>query len=209
MSGVTCREADIRDLPSIGTLHARAFHPTREWHRRVFPSEMSSWWEARHRLNIEDPDCQLLVLAEAAGPSEETIVGLLSMRRYRAGETGAGRWTSFAAPERLLPPTEREAYDEMVRVMVESREAFMMDRPHFGIDHLAVDAATQGRGLGRTLMDRACALADREGLDVFVEANEFAESFYHRFGFVTTKTLPMPGGMAECILIRRAGGTVE
>jgi hypothetical protein len=34
-------------------------------------------------------------------------------------------------------------------------------------------------------MAKACEIADREKLDMFVEANEFAESFYHRNGFNT------------------------
>lgn len=40
---------------------------------------------------------------------------------------------------------------------------------------------------------------------MFVEANEFAESFYHRFGFKTEARLEMPGGMTECFLVRHSG----
>lgn len=81
----------------------------------------------------------------------------------------------------------------------------MFGRPHFCVDHFGVDAEHQGRGLGKVLLGRACEIADREGLDVFVEANEFAESFYLKFGFETERKLEMPGGMTECFLVRRFG----
>jgi GNAT superfamily N-acetyltransferase len=78
------------------------------------------------------------------------------------------------------------------------------EKPSIINDHFGVDAEYSGRGLGTKLMATACEIADREERDMFVEANEFAESFYHKFGFKTEQKLEIPGGMTECFLIRRS-----
>jgi ribosomal protein S18 acetylase RimI-like enzyme len=199
MSDTSEWKVEAKDLPSIGTLHGRAFHPINEWHRKNFPNSIAPWWEEKYALDIEDPNCYLLKIPSPE--SSTTVVGLLSLHKYRADERGAGRWSSFPPP----PPADREAYDAMVTSMIKYREEFMFGRPHFCIDHFGVDAEYQGRGLGTTLLARACEVADREELDVFVQANEFAESFYQRFGFKSEQRLEMPGGLTECFLVRRFG----
>jgi len=130
-------------------------------------------------------------------------LGLLCLRKYKADERGAARWGTFPPPLEV----DREAFDAMLNSMIKYREQFMFGRAHFCVDHFGVDAEYQGRGLGKILMARACEIADREELDVFVEANEFAESFYQKFGFKTEQKLEMPGGLTECFLIRRFGLT--
>lgn len=191
--------AQAQDLPSLGTLHARAFHPKSEWHRKVFPASLSPWWEEKYALDIDDPNYHLLKIPSAGDPT--IVLGLICMRRYGADERGAGRWSSFPPP----PEVDHDAYTAMVQSMVDHRENYMLGRPHFCIDHFGVDGEHQGCGLGAILLGRACEIADQEKLDVFVEANEFAESFYHRFGFKTEARLEMPGGMTECFLVRHSG----
>lgn len=191
--------AEATDLPSIGTLHARAYHPTREWHRRIFPASIAPWWEKKYALDIADPNCYVLKVSSSDSPT--TVLGLLSLRKYEANQKGAGRWTS------CLPPREvdRQAYDAMINSMIECRERFMLGRDHLCIDHFGVDHGYQGRGMGKMLMGRACEIADAEGLDVFVQANEFAESFYRNFGFETEeKVVIPPDGVTQCFLIRRS-----
>ncbi|KAH7417785.1 acyl-CoA N-acyltransferase [Cadophora sp. MPI-SDFR-AT-0126] len=189
------------DLPSIGTLHARAFHTKSDWHRKVFPLSISPWWEAKYALDIPDPTSRLLKISPVSSP--HTVTGLLSLRKYTTDERGAGRWSSFPPP----PEVDRETYKAMIDAMIEYREKYMFGKEHFCVDHFGVDSAVQGKGLGSILLGRACEIADAEGLDIFVQANEFAESFYQRFGFKTEGTLVMPGGLTECFLVRRSGGS--
>jgi ribosomal protein S18 acetylase RimI-like enzyme len=190
---------EVRDLPSVGTLHARAFHLKSEWHRKVFPSSIAPWWEERYALDIDDPSC--FVLKIPSPESSTTVLGLLNLRKFKADERGAGRWSSFPPP----PTTDREAYEAVVNSMVEYREKFMLGLPHLCVNHFGVDAEYQGRGFGIMLLTKACEIADREELNMFVEANEFAESFYQKFGFKTEQKLMMPGGLTECFLIRQHG----
>ncbi|KAL8650764.1 MAG: hypothetical protein Q9210_003636 [Variospora velana] len=199
MPGSFKSEVGHEDLPSIGTLHSRAFHPANEWHRKVFPTSVAPWWEERYALDINDPNCYLLKVSSPK--SSTTVLGLISLYKYHAHEKGAGRWAFFPPP----PQVDREMYDAMINAMAEYREKFMLGQPHFCIYHFGVDAKHQGQGLGKRLMARACDIADQEKLNIFVEANEFAESFYHKFGFETVHKVEMPGGLTECFLIRRFG----
>ncbi len=192
-------EAEARDLPSIGTLHARAFHPKSEFHRKTFPSSIAPWWEEKYALDINDPSCYVLKVSSPESPT--TILGLLCLRKFETDERGAGSWLSCPPP----PEVDREIYDTMVQSMIDYREKLMHGRAHFGVDHFGVDAEYQGRGLGTSLLSRACEIADREGLDMFVEANANAESFYQRFGFETEHKQEMPGGITESFLVRRVG----
>lgn len=199
MSHAVVGLAQAPDLPSIGTLHARAYHPTREWHRRIFPTSVAPWWEYKYSLDIADPNNYVLKISFSDTPT--TVLGLLSLRKYAANEKGAGRWTACLPP----PEADREAVDAMVKAMVEHRERYMLGHVHLCIDHFGVDDAYQGRGMGKMLMARACEIADAEGLDIFVEANEFAESFYKNFGFEEEDRLALPpDGVTQCFLIRRA-----
>ncbi|KAF3397786.1 hypothetical protein F1880_005629 [Penicillium rolfsii] len=203
MSHVVVGLAESADLPSIGTLHVRAYHPTREWHRRIFPESIAPWWEKKYAMDIADPNSYVLKISDSESPASTPapVLGLLSLRKYDTNERGAGRWTSCLPP----PEVDKEAYDSMIRSMIEYRERFMFGRMHLCIDHFGVDHQYQGRGMGKMLMAKACEIADREKLDIFVQANEFAESFYHNFSFETQGKLEMPlDGVTQCFLVRKS-----
>ncbi|KAJ6438861.1 NAD(P)-binding protein [Purpureocillium lavendulum] len=189
---------DGRDVASLGTLHARAFHPGNAWHRRVLPASISPWWRDKYALDMADPAYRLLKVSSPAAP--DVVLGLICVRRYAADERGAGRWTRLPPP----PGADADAYAAMIRSMIQHRERLMLGRAHLCVDYLAVDAESQGRGFGTRLLARACGIADDQGLDVFVQANEFAEGFYRRFGFRSEQKLQMPGGMTECFMVRAA-----
>jgi ribosomal protein S18 acetylase RimI-like enzyme len=162
-------------------------------------SSLAPWWEEKYALDIDDPNCYLIKTPSPDSPT--TVLGLINLRKYKADERGAGRWSSFPPP----PTANIGAYDAMVKAMIYYRENFMLGQVHLCVEHFCVDSECQGQGLGKALMAKAYEMADRERLDMFVEANEFAESFYQKFGFKTEQKLEMPGGITECFLIRRVG----
>lgn len=194
-------EAEKEDLPSIGTLHVRAFHPSpaNKWHRDVFKDTPanSKWWQERYASDIDDQRCLLL---KAASPKiANEVIGLLCMRKIAAGESGAGKWTSFPH----MPDTDPDEYDTMVASMLEYRQKVMGDKAFFLLEHFGIDARYQGTGLGTRVIRRAMETADEARLEVYVQANEFAAGFYTRCGFESVGRVKMPGGMDECFLVRR------
>ncbi|KAL2066033.1 hypothetical protein VTL71DRAFT_2104 [Oculimacula yallundae] len=188
------------DLPSIGTLHARAFHAKSAWHLKTFPPSVSTWWIAKYTPDISDPAVHLLKVSSPSSPN--TVIGLLCLRKYTANERGAGRWSTITPSTEQVDP---EIYAAMIKSMLDYRVEYMLGRDHFCIDHFGVDSQVQGKGFGGLLLGRACEIADEEGVDVFVMANEHAVSFYEKFEFMTEGREIMKGGMVECFLVRRYG----
>jgi GNAT superfamily N-acetyltransferase len=132
-------------------------------------------------------------------------LGLICVRKYKADERGSGIWDTFPP----APEIDREAFDAITKSLAAYREQFMFGRPHLNIDHFGVDTECQGRGLGKLLLAKACAIADCEKMDMFVQANQFAENFYQKYGFETQQKLEMPGGMTECFLVRKFNPGLE
>ena len=57
---------------------------------------------------------------------------------------------------------------------------------------MAVDAKYARQGAGAMLIDYGCKLADRDGLEAYVDASPLAKSLYERYGFETKNTTTMP-----------------
>jgi len=199
---VIVRETVHEDLPSLSTLHIRAFNALEhnKWHRMVFPDTpvVRKWWSSRYAASMADPKC--ITLKATTTDSPHDVLGLLCMSKMDAGELGAGGWTTFARSV----DHPKEPYEDCLRLMVEAREKHMVDRPHYLLEHFGIDAQHQKRGLGGRMIAAACSHADENGADIFVEANEFAAPFYVRNGFAELGREPVVGGMDEVFLVRYA-----
>jgi ribosomal protein S18 acetylase RimI-like enzyme len=197
-------------LPSLSTIHTRSFHPLpyHKWHRSTFPDTpaMRAWWSTRYSHDISDPDC--IVLSASSTTSPNDVLAVIVLRKYDETTRGAGTWTMFERCE----DQPREAYEDMLRSMIEGREKFMLGKPHYHIEHFAVDFEVQRLGVGKKLIAAACEIVDREFVEVFVQTNEFAAAFYERVGFreVGREGVSggVSGGMDEVLLIRGARGKV-
>lgn len=98
--------------------------------------------------------------------------------------------------------------------MIEHRPVIMQgSKRYLQIELFGVDAAYGSSGAGTTLLERCCEIADREGLEVSVEANGSAKGFYERFGFgLRAEVVLVPGEFdyRECMMVReKAGSKVE
>lgn len=193
----TVEAVTAQDLPSLGTINERAFHPNGEWHRKLFPSSATPWWKEKFALDLNDPTYRILKVSSPEFPGK--VGGIICLRKYEAGERGAGRWTTYPGP----PEGDAESYKAVIQSMIVYRERFMLEQTHMTVDFFGVDAEHQGSGLGSKLLTKACQIADEEKLDMFVQANQYAYKFYQRFGFKAQGEEEMPGGLVEYFLIRR------
>jgi len=88
--------------------------------------------------------------------------------------------------------TDEETRDWFRNVMLPTHEVWVADEPPVAgfaalgetmLDHLYVDPAQQGRGLGTALLERALERRP-QGLELWVfQRNEGARRFYERHGF--------------------------
>jgi GNAT superfamily N-acetyltransferase len=69
------------------------------------------------------------------------------------------------------------------------------DEPFWYLDHLAVDAAHRGTGLGAALIQHGLDFADRDGVPAFLETGRSGNvAYYERRGFRTISDDDAPGG---------------
>lgn len=69
------------------------------------------------------------------------------------------------------------------------------DEPFWYLDHIAVDAAHRGTGLGAALIRLGLDFADRDGVPAFLETGRHGNvAYYERRGFRTISDDDAPGG---------------
>ncbi|TKA73269.1 hypothetical protein B0A55_06617 [Friedmanniomyces simplex] len=192
-------EASKSNVPSLSTIVARSFHPVNPYIKKVLPDtgHLRAWWSTIFTDEINDNKTRLL---SAIDPKNDTAIAVLSMRRMAADDKGAGTWNMYE----LTPDHDVEGYKAMIDSMGEHRERLMLGRPHFLIQLFGVDNTYAGRGIGQRLLARSCEIGDADGLDIFVQANASARTFYWKQGFEVGGEEVMPGEThyVEYMLVR-------
>lgn len=84
------------------------------------------------------------------------------------------------------------AHDEQRLVGVAGIEECGIRGEHALLRSVAVDPAWRGRGLGRTLVSRAIALAESRGARALYLLTTTAEHYFPSFGFTTTSRDAVP-----------------
>ncbi|KAK3681171.1 3'-5'-exoribonuclease [Vermiconidia calcicola] len=204
MAHVSITEATQNEVLSMSTLEARAFHPVNPYHRKCFPDTplVRQWWCSIFESEVEDPTCYPLIAVDTqATDDSKRAVGVLLLRRFERGQKGGGSFTSFP----LTDDHDKEGCASMFKGAGEHREALIGDRRHLVVQYFGVDHEYKGSSIGTRLLERACEIADDEGIDIFVEANKSATSFYMKVGFDSERELTMPGPeqYVECLMVRK------
>lgn len=172
-------EATPMSLPSLETIVPRSFHPTNEFHRKVFPNTPSNraWWSQAFQDEIDSPSCHMLTALDPNATSDLSAVGILCLRLLSHDEANHGFWDLYP----LSPDHDASLFVPAMQSMKllpgEGRERFLLEL--FGVDH-----AYKGTGVGKRLLAKACELADEKGVPICVEANHMAVGFYEKFGFL-------------------------
>lgn len=174
---ILIREATPDLVPSLTTIVPRAFHPTNEFHRKVFPNTEANrqWWTRAFTDEIQSPNCNVLTAVDSN--ASEPAIGLLCLRLLAASEATQGFWHFYS----LSPDHDASLFVPAMETMKllpgVGTERFLLEL--FGVDH-----AYKGTGIGRKLLEKACEIADDKGVAIYVEANHHALKFYEKFGFV-------------------------
>lgn len=187
---ITICEAPLSSIPSLETIVPRAFHPTNEFHRRVFPDTPANraWWARAFIDEHESPSCHLLTALDSnASDSSVSAVGLLCLRFLASEEPTRGFWDLYPISPDHDAELFAKAMDSMKLLPGQGTDRYLLEL--FGVDH-----AYKGTGIGRKLLEKACEIADDKGTNICVEANHMALKFYEKFGFVEEQEAnKMPG----------------
>lgn len=199
--------ATERDLPTLSTIVPRAFHSSNEYFRRTLPDTplLKQWWSDLLLDAIQDPNYHVLTIIEGVNvPQAREAIGILLLRRIEADGGGENVFHRH-------PPTadhDRARYAAMLAGTKGGlREKVMGGRSHFSLDLFGVDDRYQGTGLGKSLLLKACEIADGASRDVFVQANVYARAFYEKRGFRCVEEVILPGSekYGEVFMVYSAG----
>lgn len=203
MADILIAEARPKDLDSLTTILPRAFHPVNPYQRVAQPDTptIRKWWYKVFQDEIDDPSCHPIV---AINQVTDKDIGILTLRRFEPGEKGSGFWSMYP----LTPDHRKEMCDAFIVTMAEWRERLMGDRVHYLIELFGTAYVWKGKGVGSMMLQRACAIADQEAADVFVQANASAVGFYEKFGFQSEGEIALSGGdgreeYVEAFMVRR------
>jgi GNAT superfamily N-acetyltransferase len=195
-SSIEIRQATLNHLPSLTTIFPRSFHPTNPFMKQALPDTPSirTWWSRVFTEEITSPHCHTLIAVDPTRQEEEeeAVLGILCQRLMQPADppTSAGLWTQTP----FTPSHDATLLQPAIDVQIRGRAAaFAAAVPHILIELFGVDHAYTGRGVGRRLLERACGIADAEGLDVFVEANAVAAVVYAKWGFEDLGAVDVPG----------------
>jgi ribosomal protein S18 acetylase RimI-like enzyme len=83
-------------------------------------------------------------------------------------------------------------------------EQHVPDEPLWFLDHIGVEPAHQGQGIGRRLIEHGLALADADGVAAFLETSTARNvGYYERFGFRVVFDDDVPDGGPHIWFMRR------
>ena len=121
-----------------------------------------------------------------------------------AGDQGVAAWippgedrTMMDIDRELRPSIATLAPDGGARyeAMWEWIASMLPDEPFWYLDHLAVASTARRAGLGTSLIEHGCALADRDGVPAFLETGRPENvGYYERRGFEVVADEDIPGG---------------
>jgi ribosomal protein S18 acetylase RimI-like enzyme len=118
------------------------------------------------------------------------------------GRTLSFLWDLVHKPNPWTPPPLRAF--RRGRPYLEAWEAMHVQMPHWYLYNVGVTTDARGFGCGRQLVGRAIALAEEDGLPIYLETQTRANlGFYRHMGFhVVEQRSPHPHGPATWGLLR-------
>lgn len=119
---------------------------------------------------------------------------------------GFGRWVKPKAEGQVGMPAEEEGrYSEeffaqcdertagpLFGAFHKHRESMMGDRKHWYMELLGTAEAYKGKGAGSMILEFGCDLADKDGLECYIDASPRGKPVYEKFGFVFTEVEQLP-----------------
>lgn len=214
--------ATLEDLPVISTMFPRSYHNS-PFFKKMLPDTPANekWWQESHRIALHDP---LTRVVKVTDQGNGEIVGLVRWVLPREGEgpqpgSEKGRWPEFTddVDKTLSGPMfgfmaqrrEEVMGDKRHYCTSESQIRSFRGRPHSGHDHSSWRSSLmtitvlelietvgeyKGRGAGSLMMRYGCDMADKDGLEIYVDSSMEGYPMYLKYGFVVKAEEPLPGG---------------
>ena len=224
--------ATVADVPALSPIFARSFHDA-PFFVAMFPDNPvnDKWWQESHKMVLQDPHTHCVKVVDQESGEIVAFARWVLPGNNDGPPPGSeeDRWPAFT------DTMDRSLTDPLFEAMAVGREKFMGNRKHYckladtilraiatrlsrdsllmlaDLELLMVVEEYKGRGIGSLLIKYGCDLADRDGLEAYVDASMAGFPLYLRFGFVLKGEAPMPGGFGyiDRHLVRPAKGKTE
>jgi ribosomal protein S18 acetylase RimI-like enzyme len=181
---ITILPAVLDDIPTIVEIYFRAFQ--NPWAIYALPDipSVRSWFITTLSEELLEPNSLFLLAFDDPESVDE-------INRDRSSAVGFAKWNSPSftkQPPSIPTPTwpagaKVAVADEFFEKLVTAHVAAMEARPHWYLEMLGTLPRAQGQGAGTALLAHGCEMADREGLEAYLEASPSGLKLYEKYGF--------------------------
>jgi GNAT superfamily N-acetyltransferase len=208
-------KATVADIPVLSTTFHRAFHDT-AFYKAMVPDTPANdkWWQESHKIALLDPETHVVKMVDQENGNIAAMARWVLPGKDGSPQPGSAedRWPEFTND------VDRTLADPLFAAMARGRQEFMGDRKHYCklaesilladvtlplqdmlltkavLELLQVVEEYKGRGAGSLMIKYGCDLADKDGLEAYLDASMDGFPLYQRFGFVLKAEAAMPGG---------------
>ncbi|KAI4834455.1 acyl-CoA N-acyltransferase [Aureobasidium sp. EXF-8845] len=137
----------------------------------IFPEA----WE--HKAEVE--------LSEEGKKEEKKVVGIAIwiLQPIARTQEQIDKEAAEKGPSNYAPSANGALLDAMDAAMTVSKKKYIGGQPYLYLRILAIDPAYQRRGVGSLLLDEGVAIADRCGIQTYLEATKVGRPLYAKYGY--------------------------
>ncbi|MCJ1358880.1 MAG: hypothetical protein MMC33_008880 [Icmadophila ericetorum] len=222
-STLSLEHAIPSDIPTLTSIYFSAFHAdplSLTCFPRNNPSIQQWWLENITSAFTSEPTARVIKIVERKQAiSSEYSEGIQKKEEIIA----FGKWhvldaaTQVGGDDPDSMPTwpagsPSSLCNNFFGGLASTRQKLMSSRPHYYLELLATLPQHQGRGVASVLIKWGLELADRDGLEAYVEGGPKVKGLYERLGWVERGCVQVDleghGGYRESCMVRQ-GKTTE
>lgn len=141
---------------------------------------------------IHDANAHFMVV-EDPSTSPATFIGFAKWNRV-AQPASQGSSTSQGAsappPDNWPEDGDRALASVFFRKLADMHEEIMGERPHWYLENISTKSQFQGRGAGGMMLQWGVDMAEKDGVECYLDATPQGKPLYEKFGFQDTLVWP-------------------
>ncbi|OZJ04495.1 hypothetical protein BZG36_02668 [Bifiguratus adelaidae] len=194
--------ATVEDIPDITQVYLQAFGKE-TLSIRMFPHTpgVRKWWEEANTDELlHNPHARFLKVVDAdAEGGKEKIVGYAKYVVPVDGKMKIEDVSAITWPE----DSDADLCNLFFGQLDNNKKKIMGDRTYIVLELLATLPEYQGKGVGSMLLRWGCEQADRDGLQLYLDASPAGKPLYEKHGFLERAKSFIPEVQhVECHMVR-------
>ncbi|KAI9813318.1 MAG: hypothetical protein M1827_004260 [Pycnora praestabilis] len=203
--------ATTADISSLTEIYFQSFRNPLSLAAFPRTEGIRTWWNTKNvPVDLADPASRILKVTEPEVSGDKIIAfAKWVVPRVNKGKEGTRKGSHL---EENLPEwpadADQEFCDSLFGAMLKKRHQIMGDRPYYFLEMLGTLPAYQGRGADSSLIRWGTDLADRDGVESYLDALDGGE-LYERFGWQTVDEVLAFNGKHKALCMVREPQAVD